>query len=291
MNSTIVPLDVNLEHLINGVLTKKAQNNDRDYGHFHPSEFDQCHRKLVYKFYEAEGVCQASEPNAALIDPRLQRIFDNGHHLHKRLGHNLEASGLLKGKWRCRKCETLQGENEKLGILRPEHCQECGRTNPSFQYVEVGFYNEETMLGGHVDAILDLRGQEINGELISQDADEADSHLIVDFKSMRSEAFRRLVVPKDGHITQMQIYLFLSGVRFGKFLYENKNDQMFREFFVARDDAFIERQKAAAKLLKKIVQSTNSEGQRTLPSRASKKDNAKECVECSFRSHCWGLKK
>lgn len=290
----MVKLDLNLEHLINGILIKKAANSDRDYGHFHPSEFDQCHRKLVYKYYEAEGIISASEPHAALIDPQLQRIFDNGHGMHHRLGQNLQESGILKGVWQCKNCDTLHGKEEKLGTRRPVQCSSCMKKASGtslFQYREIGFYDEETMIGGHVDAVLDLRGQEINGELIPKDAPEEDSHLVVDFKSIRAEAFRRLSGPQSYHRTQMQIYLYLSGLKFGKFLYENKNDQAFREFLVSRDENLIEDKVSAAKLLKQIVKGTNSDGKRTLPKRAHKKDNAKECVECPFRSHCWGLKK
>ena len=294
MTSTI-SLNINLEHTINAVLTKKSENNDRDYKHFHPSEFDSCHRKLVYKFYEYEGVCSASDPNVALIDPRLQRIFDNGHGMHYRLGQNLVDSGLLKGVWRCKDCGTVYGKDEKLGIHKPKMCNVCqeedGAKNSSFSYHEVGFYDEETMLGGHVDGILDLRGQEINGGLIPEDASEEDSHIVIDFKSMRAEAFRRLIAPKDNHNVQMQIYLYLSGLQFGKFLYENKNDQSFREFPVDRDEAVVSQRVAEAKGLKNIVKNTNSEGKRTLPPRTHKKNNAKECSECAFRSHCWGLKK
>jgi len=288
----MVDLDLNLEHLINGILIEKAANNDRDYRHFHASEFDQCHRKLVYKYYEYEGAISASEPHSALIDPQLQRIFDTGHGMHYRLGHNLQQSGLLKGVWGCKSCGAVHGKDEKLGTLRPKECS-CGEDPEklSFKYYEIGFYDEETMIGGHVDAVLDLRGQEINGELVPKDASEEDSHLIVDFKTIRAEAFKRLSGPQSYHTTQMQIYLYLSGLKFGKFLYENKNDCAFREFLVPRDDAVIEAKISAAKMLKAIVKGTNSNGKRTLPHRAHKKDNAKECVECPFRSHCWGLKK
>ena len=138
-----------------------------------------------------------------------------------------------------------------------------------------------------MDAILDLRG---HGN-ISEDASDEESHILVDFKSIRSEAFRKLIGPKDSHFIQMQIYLHLSGLNAGKLLYENKNDQKFREFLVLRDEACIQKIVADGQGLKKIVTSTNSKGQHTLPRRAHKKDNVKECVECAFRSHCWGLSK
>ena len=287
MNSLPV-LDINLERIIDKVLVNKAQKSDRDYTHFHPSEFCQCHRKLVYKYYETKGICTASEKNAILFDARLQRIFDNGHSLHARLGGNLAATGLLKGRWACVSCHKKFGFNQKFGINKPSIC-ECNSSK--FHYIEVGFLDEETMLGGHVDIIIDLSGQEVNGQLIPKDASVEESHLIVDFKSIRSEMFKTLSSPKDDHFSQMQIYLYLSGLKFGKFLYENKNDQMFREYLVVRDENFIEKMVHEAKGLKKIVTSTNSAGKWTLPPRAHKKDNTKECIECSFRSHCWNIKK
>jgi len=281
MNSSI---NISLEKLINTVLVKKSQNNDRDYTHFHPSEFHACHRKLVYKYYESQGICSPSEPAAGFIDPQLQRIFDNGHGLHFRLGKNLEATGILKGRWKCPSCLKVLGKKEKLGIHRPKKC-DCG--GQKFQYVEVGFYDSDTMMGGHVDAILDLRGI----ENIPDDASFKDSHMLVDFKSIRAEAFRKLIAPKDSHFIQMQTYLYLSGLKTGKFLYENKNDQKFREFLVPRDETCIQKIRSDGQNLKKVVTSTNSKGQHTLPPRAHKKNNVKECVECAFRSHCWGLSK
>lgn len=276
-------MDISLEKLINQVLIEKSKNNDRDYGHFHPSEFHGCHRKLVYKYYEAQGICSPSEPMAGLIDPQLQRIFDNGHSMHFRIGKNLEKTGILKGVWSCRGCRKKFGTKEHLGILRPKKC-DCGAEK--FSYHEIGFYDPETMIGGHVDAILDLRGM---GD-IPEDASEEDSHMIVDFKTIRAEAFKRLIGPRDSHLTQMQTYLYLSGLKAGKFLYENKNDQNFKEFLVPRDESMIEKIRSDGQGLKKIVTSTNSKGQHTLPPRAHKRNNSKECVECPFRSHCWGLK-
>ena len=278
------PIDISLEKLINKVLVKKSQNNDRDYTHFHPSEFYACHRKLVYKYYEAQGICSPSEPAASFIDPQLQRIFDTGHGMHFRLGKNLEETGILRGRWRCPSCSKIFGKKDVLGIHRPKTC-DCG--GQKFQYQEVGFYDDETMIGGHVDAILDLRGT----EGVPEDASDEDSHILVDFKTIRSEAFRRLMAPRDSHHIQMQTYLYLSGLKVGKFLYENKNDQTFREFLVPYDEACVAKIRSDGQRLKKVVTSTNSKGQHTLPARAHKKNNVKECVECSFRSHCWGLSK
>jgi hypothetical protein len=281
-------LDINIERLIDSSLIKAIKNNDRDNSHFHPSEFDHCHRKLVYKYYEAIGACTIAKNNLLAMDTRLQRIFDNGHSLHFRLGKNLEDTGYLKGIWECKKCRYEHGRNHKLGSLKPSSCNHNGCESSYFRYKELKFLDDETMMGGSIDAILCLHNFEMNGMLITdKDADE-DSHMIVDFKSIRAESFKTLTAPKMNHITQMQIYFYLSGLKYGKFLYENKNDQMFREFLVERDETFIQEKVAQAKQLKRIATNINSNGQRILPPRAHKRENNKECVECAFRAHCWG---
>ncbi len=281
-------LDVDLEVLINRVLVKRIKNNDRDYSHFHPSEFDDCHRKLAYKYYEYKKYISLPETSKSTVSPTLQRIFDNGHYMHARLGDVLEDTGLLKGKWQCShpECGKVHGSDIKLGVICPEKC-DCG--HQFFKYREVGFFDEETFFGGHVDAILDLRLDESSD--IPSDAPEEDSHVVVDFKSINSFGFKKLIGPTDKHIKQMQIYLFLSGLKVGKFLYENKDDQKFRQFLVERDDNYIDQRTEEAKKLKYVISHTNSEGQPVLPSRPSHyKRNTKECLECKFNSHCWGSK-
>lgn len=288
-------LNLDLGTLLDEAIVKQAEGDIRDYSHFHPSEFDQCHRKLVYKHYDFLGIIQLNFPDNP-VGPQLQRIFDNGHHVHYRLGGNLKRTGLLKGRWECAYAHYpghsgsgVYGIEEKLGIHCPPKC-ECGCNK--FRYKEVGFLDKNTLIGGHVDGVLDLRGHVVDGTKISDDAPLVESHMIVDFKSMRSEAFRVLAAPKPGHISQMQIYLFLSGLTYGLFLYENKNTQEFKQFLVIRDDPFIEARVEEAKALKKIVTEKNSKGAHTLPPRPKRlKKNSKECMDCKYRAHCWGLNK
>lgn len=297
--ATELLIDVDLEELINETIIAAAKADVRDYSHFHPSEFSNCHRKLVYKYYEYNGIVSYDANGNDAIDPTLHRIFGNGHHLHYRLGENLRRTGYLKGHWRCPLADypghpeqKIYGTDEKLGILQPEKCV-CGCTK--LKYKEVGFLDEDAMLGGHVDAILDLTGKKINGTVIPKDAPVEDSHIVVDFKSIRSYGFSKLVGPSPSHMCQMQIYLYLSGLKCGKFLYENKDNQRFRQFLVKRDDDFIKARVAEAKFLKKIVTHVNSKGERVVPSRPRAymepvvRNNSKECMDCKYRAHCWGL--
>lgn len=284
---------INLEQIIDNVLKDKINSDVRDYSYFHSSELNQCHRKLVYKYYAFNGIIQNADEGSS-VGPVLQRVFDNGHHLHYRLRDNLIQTKFLRGVWRCAHSfmpnhppTGTYGTEEKLGIFQPEQC-ECGCKK--FHYEEVGFMDEDTLIGGHVDAILDFRGHTIQGNEIESDTSIEESHLVVDFKSISTFLFSKLEKPYDSHFSQMQIYLYLSGLKYGKFLYESKNDQKFREFLVERDEDFIADKVARAKALKRIVTNKNSKGVWTLPPRPYQKSSAKECMQdCNFKSHCWGL--
>ena len=57
----------------------------------------------------------------------------------------------------------------------------------------------------------------------------------IELKSINTAGFGRLTKPKDEHQMQLQIYLNLGGYELGTVLYENKNDQRIKSFFVKRD--------------------------------------------------------
>jgi hypothetical protein len=287
-----MPININIVKEIDKFLIDRAKKNDRDYSHFHPSEWDGCHRKIAYAYYESQGLLTIDH-SALKIDARMERIFDNGHFVHSRFGVYLRNIGGLKGRWICknigahRRRPQIFGVEEKLGVLQPEKC-ECGCNQ--FEYVEVGLSDPETMWAGHVDAIVDLRHwptavKGIDKETVA----EEDAHMVVDYKSIMSFAYGKLDQPKPEHITQMQIYLYLSGLKVGKFLYENKNDQNIKEYLVVRDDKFLEVKREEALLLKYRVSHKNQDGRRVLPDRAYSSKGHQECLRCKFRGHCWRI--
>lgn len=263
-------------------LVETILNNDRDYNYFHPSEWDSCHRKIAYHTYEAKGYLTVSK-SAIKVDTQLQRIFDNGHSMHSRWGAYMEKTGRLRGKWLCQnfmkhKEPMIFGEDNSWGVLKPSMC-ECGSTR--FKYVELGFMDEETSWGGHVDAIFNVSDKFLDDPSVGD-------LLVVDYKTMNPYEFDKLTAPKPAHMTQMQIYLYLSKLTAGKFLYENKSNQAVKEFLVPRDDSFIEVKKSEALRLRYIVEHTNHDGERVLPQRAYGKKGHPECLRCKFRGACWG---
>ncbi len=261
---------------VNQNIIAKAKVNDRNNLVFHPSEWDGCHRKIAYQYYEAQKSVKFDDAYLK-IDPRGQRIFANGHYMHDRWKNDfLSIPGFtLHGKWKCsnfiaHEKPQVYGSDNSLGVVQPEKC-ECGCTR--FEYIELGYYNEETNWGGHVDAVLKVG--------------ETDQFIVVDFKSMNPFEFKKLQQPTTKHNTQMQVYLYLSGLKLGKFIYENKADQDVKEFDVHRDDDFINVKKEEAILLKYRVQNKNSQGKRVLPQRSYVSKSHTECLRCKYRNHCW----
>lgn len=300
---------VNFLELVNKSLISRAEeadkNRDRDYRHFHPSEWDDCKRRIAYAYYEAKRFIAIQE-GCLKIDPQLERIFGNGHFMHDRWRSYLERVGGLKGRWQCsnytahrsgraehgyRPEPYVLGMDEKLGILRPTSCPACtpagGPPSDRFYYREVSLVDKETMWGGSVDAIVNQRElAERNGLKIKIEPEE--EHILVDFKSMNSFYFKKLDGPKSEHITQMQIYLYLTGLTYGKFLYEDKNYQTVKEFLVKRDENLLSVKKAEAIELKNLVMSTSNNHR--LPIRAYGTKSHTRCLSCKYRGHCWDAK-
>jgi len=286
-------VNINVLKAVNNFLVERAKVNDRDYSYFHASSWEDCHRKVAYAYYESKEIIHIDE-SALKLDSTQERIFDNGHYAHDRwrdyfIGTSIDA---LLGRWVCLNWAVhpeprLFGLDSKLGCIRPEKC-ECGSTK--FQYAEVGFRDDETWWGGHVDAIIDITkwpftklGEYKKPEIVPDD----ERYFLIDFKTMNPFEFKDLEKPKIEHKTQMQVYLYLSGLKYGKFVYENKANQSVKEFLVLRDDAMIDVKREEAVRLRYQVTNKNSQGQHVLPPRGYDSRGHKRCLECKYRGHCW----
>jgi hypothetical protein len=65
--------------------------------------------------------------------------------------------------------------------------------------------------------------------------------VVVDFKTVRGNAFKFLDKPKPANVLQVQAYCWALGADYGKLLYVDREGQNFaREFDVERDDAAVE---------------------------------------------------
>jgi len=304
--------DIFVIDLVNEFLKRKSvEDNNRDNSYFHSSEFYGCKRKIAYKYYASQGIIKLKQ-EAIRIEPKLQLIFDNGHHVHYRWTAYLEdercAGNLLKGYWKCKNAYAhefayqvnskkredchpkIYGNDQKLGILKPNKPCKCGCAD--FSYEEIKLFDESVLLGGHIDGLLLL---------------PTGKHVIIDYKSIGRRNFELLFQkPKPEHNIQMQCYLLLSGLKLGKLIYECKDNQNTKEITVLRDDWTIEQIKNDATRLKHIISIKKANGKRALPPRSNsvnpeldRKNGRKdvkiyekrtgECIRCPFRTHCWKL--
>ena len=169
------------------------------------------------------------------IETDLLLIFEHGNGLHDRLQNSiLPGVGVLRGKWICLGCGTMQGGpppkdcsvNTDWAIPRPEKCEKCESTE--FRFFEVEYYNYELKLRGHTDGYLVLPGMSSIG--------------VLEAKSIKP-GWQIKNVPKMEHAVQLQQYLLLTGLQWGIILYWIKGENgtaAFVEHFVERDEGTLD---------------------------------------------------
>jgi len=134
------------------------------------------------------------------VDTITQRIFENGHSMHARYE-----------KW-----------FEDMGIqIAPELVLSENSEDP-----EIARKARELNIDGRTDSLI-----EVNGE-----------RYIVELKSAGQAMFEYHLNkgPKKHHLQQILMYMYLTGVKKGILLYENKNTQEIREFAIEYDEEIVE---------------------------------------------------
>jgi hypothetical protein len=169
------------------------------------------------------------------IEADLGMIFAHGKALHWVLQNQVVGdTGALLGVWRCVDCAKQFGsiapnlQEAQTLVVRPKKCDACG--SEDFIYREQKFINEEYRIGGHPDGFLVLQGMPGLG--------------IPEFKSVGPKsAWEVRSTPNLGHVIQVQTYLWLTGLLWGKILYWEKSGfgmQALFEHTVERDEGAIE---------------------------------------------------
>ena len=101
------------------------------------------------------------------------------------------------------------------------------------QRVEQWFKNMRILIGREVPVRLDI--PTISGRIDFLIRHAEYGIIPVELKSINTAGFVHLTKPKVEHQMQLQIYLNLGNYDIGTVLYENKNDQRIKSFFVQRD--------------------------------------------------------
>ena len=84
---------------------------------------------------------------------------------------------------------------------------------------EVPIENADYEIKGHTDGIIEING--IKG--------------ILEIKSINSSGFYSLYSPKEDHLIQVNVYMFCTGIERAVLLYECKDNQELKEFYVKLD--------------------------------------------------------
>ena len=103
----------------------------------------------------------------------------------------------------------IQGYLAEVGILRQG---------------EVAIQNKEYEICGHADGIVELEGMQG----------------VLEIKSMNASTFYSCHEPKPEHLVQLNVYMFCLDIPRGCLLYECKDDQRLKEFYVKMDPIILD---------------------------------------------------
>lgn len=267
-------------------LALNVEENDRAVDVNSPSQVFKCKRALFYSRTEAE--CDGT------IDARLQRIFDNGTHVHLRLQEYLKKEGtLIYDEVPCIDEEAnIQGHTDGiLKITDQEYAILEIKSMNSHQFAKLKEPKEE-----HIAQALtycyctECRRQELRAmtpqefhhtsyEKRRKFYESRYQHLVGGKKHTREEKIAKNV--EENMMLDEVLYDIKRPIEKVYFLYENKDSQEIKEFIVEYDD------EKMCDILDFYEEVNYYVKNNILPPREGTSKNCNECRWCSFRNWCW----
>lgn len=241
------------------MLHEQMQKNNQAEAHkhnpckFYPSSVGKCLRAIVYQMqgYESKG-----------MEGRILLILENGTYFHERIEKLFGATGTLIVP--------------ELPIRRPE-LRLSGRSDAVIKNI-LPHTPSENIIKLHAE-VLKPDNTEPELELVYEGPD--NDVILVELKSISDSGFNYLSKgAKEAHIMQLQLYMHLTGIKQGCLLYENKNNQEMKEFFIGYDPVM------SQKIIEKIIAANKHVDDVTLPEREYQRTDF-ECRYCDFREICW----
>ena len=215
-------------------------------GKFYPSSVGMCSRKVVY---------QMSGYPRPPMDGRVLLILENGTTFHERMENVMEKAGIL---------------------IAPE----------------LSIKSQELNISGRSDAIIKNHlPHEVSDEIVKLADPEGkvvyegpeSEILIVELKSINKRGFDWLTKKnehKEEHELQLQLYMYLTGIKQGILLYECKDNQSLAEFYIKYD------QQKVDYIVNKIKNINKHVEEGTLPQREYVKTDF-QCRYCDYADICW----
>ena len=224
----------------------------RDCCKFYPSSAGNCARAIVYQMIG----CTPKEKEV-----KMYFILDNGNYVHSRLEKLFENTGLMIAP--------------ELSIRVPE-LRISGRSD-----VIIKNFLPHTPSTNIVKLYKPCREGE--PELVYEGPD--NDVIIVELKSISDSGFEYVKKkgPKEAHVLQLQLYMWITGVKQGALLYENKNTQELREYLIPYDP------ETAQKVIDKVHLVNKCVDDGTLPPKEFDKSDL-TCRWCDYFNICWPSK-
>lgn len=202
------------------------------------------------------------------ISAGLDVTFGIGHAVHAFLQEKMKD--ILLGHWKCRDCKFEIGKEPSMKVFRhPKDKCKCGAYN--WEYVEIYAYDKEFKMGGHPDGILDVKPQ----------------RALLELKTINDGGFTALSFkgPAEYYIWQMNLYMYLLGLKVGHLVYINKSTSEFKEFVIKFDEGIIKKIKEKAK---SVIDGINGGA---IPERSvCKAKSDSRARHCPVKSQCFKIK-
>ena len=221
------------------------------------------------------------------IDPGTAMVMGIGRNFHtwvQHVGHRL-----LVGSWECKSKVRISGYAYALPcnyrtdsdghprIPKPEGpCPKCGGVG-RWKYVEHLYKDKELLVRGHPDGFRRI-------------TDDPEDDEILEFKTAAEWPWKRQDEPYQVYQAQVQVYLWLTGLKRARIILVNKNGGgdkgkgWFKEFEYGRDEQEIARLKQRAIDIHAGIK-TNK-----LVSRICVDDRCKRAKDCEMAYHCFRTK-
>jgi CRISPR/Cas system-associated exonuclease Cas4 (RecB family) len=247
--------EVNLIDMVHNFLAEENQANqvkrvtEGRIGKFYPSSVGRCNRQVAYQMLGYPG-----KP----IPGRNLLIMDNGTYFHERMEHTFKRMGIM---------------------IAPE----------------LKLTHDELRISGRSDAIVWnwLKKEPVENdteiELTAPDGSTVykgpqSDVLIVELKSINNKNYEKLpkTLPKMEHRMQLQLYMYLTGIRQGVVYYENKDTQEQKYFYVEYNPNMVEE---IITDIRTIIRHLDAG---TLPEREYQPVSF-ECRFCDYRDMCHPL--
>ena len=198
-------------------VTNKDDSEHND-GRYHPSMLFRC---PAYIFLYMEQF-----PIAEDWKPEKQRVFGNGDGVHERIQVDLCRAGVLD--------VSMFDDTQETPISIPEY-----------------------KIGGHTDGVLNFGPKEDTGKTFNFFGNECPCYKFLDpsqrrileIKSINTMGFSKLTGAKAEHVSQASIYGAALGINKIHFLYEDKNNQQWKEYVTIVDEEAVGEAKRTALLV------------------------------------------